>query len=165
MILRMRPTGRGVALVAVGMLAGGVLTVGGAAVATAMGQEMIHACVTTATGALRVVAEGTTSCEEGETLLDWNRQGPPGQFAIFTIKGSGGAIEPGATVTHRADCGVGNYAISGGYSGSVASAPVSVIANTVDSKNTTAWKVSLVNHSQTATYHVATYASCVPAAP
>ncbi|MGJ6969984.1 hypothetical protein ACSDR0_49810 [Streptosporangium sp. G11] len=148
-----------------GMLAGAVLTAGGAALATGMSQEVIHGCVTTATGALRVIAEGTTSCEPGETWLDWNRQGPPGQFAIFTIKGSGGAIAPGATATHRADCGVGNYAISGGYSGSVAGAPVSVIANTIDSKNTTAWKVSVVNHSQTQTYHVATYASCVPAAP
>lgn len=163
-MLRMRPTGRGVALVTAAMLAGGVLTAGGAALATAMGQETIHGCVTTTTGALRVVTEGT-ACEEGETFLDWNRQGPPGQFAIFTIKGSGGAIAPGATAHYRADCGFGNYAISGGYLGSAANAPVSVIINTVDSKNTTTWRVSIVNHSQTETYHMGTYASCVPTAP
>ncbi|GAA3122830.1 hypothetical protein GCM10017600_18140 [Streptosporangium carneum] len=154
--------GRGAALAAA-MLVGGVLTAGGAALATAMNQEAIHGCVTTATGALRVVAEGT-ACEEGETALDWNRQGPPGQFAVFPIKGEGGAVAPGATRFFKADCGGGNYALSGGYLGTATTAPVSVIVNTMDSKNPSTWKVGVVNHSQTETYKMVTYASCVPVA-
>ncbi|MEV0595041.1 hypothetical protein [Nonomuraea cavernae] len=161
MMPEIRLTGRAVALVTASLLAGGMLTVGGAALATAMNEEPINACVTTATGALRVVATGTV-CGDGETALDWNRQGPPGQLRVFTIKGPGTRIAPGETGHLRADCGDGNYAISGGYLGERPTAPVSVFVNTIDHQDTSAWRVGIMNHSETATYAFGTYASCVP---
>jgi hypothetical protein len=143
------------------MLAGGMFTAGGAALATAMNDELINACATTATGVLRVVPPGT-ACGEGETALDWNRQGPPGQFGVFTIKGPGARIAPGETAHVRVDCGDGNYAISGGYSGERPTAPTSVFVNTIDNKDTSVWRVSIMNNSETATYPFVTYASCMP---
>jgi hypothetical protein len=161
MMPKIRSTGRAVALVTASMLAGGMLTAGGAALATAMNEEPINACATTATGALRVVPPGTV-CGEGETALDWNRQGPPGQLGVFMIKGPGTRIEPGQTAHLRADCGDGNYAISGGYLGERPTAPISVFVNTIDSKDSSTWRVSIMNHSETTSYLFVTYASCVP---
>ncbi|MFI6788128.1 hypothetical protein ACIBG4_12450 [Nonomuraea sp. NPDC050383] len=161
MMPKIRSTGRAVALVTASMLAGGMLTAGGAALATAMNEAPINACVTTSTGALRIVPPGTV-CEEGETALDWNRQGSPGQLGVFTIKGPGTRIAPGETAHLRADCGDGNYAISGGYLGERPTAPISVFANTIDNNDTSAWRVSIMNHSETTTYPFVTYASCVP---
>jgi hypothetical protein len=109
---------------------------------------------------LRVVPPGTV-CGEGETALDWNRQGPPGQSGVFTVKGPGTRIAPGETGHVRVDCGDGNYAISGGYAGERPTAPISVFVNTIDSKDTSVWRVGIMNHSETASYPFGTYASCM----
>lgn len=67
------------------------LFLGGAAVAEAHGgdQARIHACVTTRTGALRVV-DASATCAKGESALDWNQQGLQGVSGPAGAKGDPG---------------------------------------------------------------------------
>ena len=52
--------------------------------------ELIHGCVQTANGALRVV-EADQPCRGTETALDWNQQGVPGQAGLKGERGAPGA--------------------------------------------------------------------------
>lgn len=64
-----------IAFAAAGLLIGGAL-VGGVAMA-ATSTTVINACVTTKTGALRIVADGV-QCKTSETATSWNQIGPQG---------------------------------------------------------------------------------------
>lgn len=62
--------------------------------------EIIHACVTTATGAVRIVGEAT-SCNAGETALQWGvvgLQGPQGPAGPAGPQGPAGVGDLGCTV-------------------------------------------------------------------
>ncbi len=71
--------------------------VGVAAIPSADGT--IHACVTTATGAVRIInAEGGATCTAGtETDLVWNQQGPPGPAGPPGPQGDPGPASGGST--------------------------------------------------------------------
>jgi hypothetical protein len=95
MVLRTNVTGRSLALAGVGVLVGGTLMAGGAAVANSAEGDTIHACVLKATGAVRIVEE-TAACQEAENKIAWNRQGPvgaqglPGQDGAQGLRGEQG---------------------------------------------------------------------------
>lgn len=76
-VLRLRMSRRLVAVVAV-ILA---LILGAFAVGTVFAQTTsttINGCVTTKTGALRVLTSPTGTCKSGETAISWNKEGPQG---------------------------------------------------------------------------------------
>src|SRR5512133_305010 len=89
----MAPTSRRFLRIALPTIAalGAGAAVGVAAIPSADGT--IHACVNTATGAVRVInAEGGVTCTAGtETDLVWNQQGPPGPAGPAGPQGDPGA--------------------------------------------------------------------------
>ena len=56
--------------------------------------NVIRACVTTASGAVRVLTD-ETKCRRGETLLSWNQRGPAGPQGIPGPQGVPGPTGPG----------------------------------------------------------------------
>lgn len=62
--------------VVVGMILGAAMTSGIVLAETGDSATAIQACVSERTGAMRFSDDG--SCKNGETLLEWNRQGPAG---------------------------------------------------------------------------------------
>ncbi|MGV9538233.1 hypothetical protein ACWDR9_31890 [Streptosporangium sandarakinum] len=70
-------SGRTIAALTIGVLAGSLLAAGGIAAASS-DSDVIHACVRNRSGDVRIVAE-TTTCRTGERKLSWNEnlsQGP-----------------------------------------------------------------------------------------
>src|SRR5207249_834764 len=55
--------------------------------------QTISACVSTSTGALRIVTAGT-ACKKGEAVLSWNQQGPQGSAGPQGPQGSAGPQGP-----------------------------------------------------------------------
>lgn len=88
-----------IAFTATGMLIGAAL-VGGVAMA-ATSTTVINACVTTKSGAVRIVADGV-KCKTGETATNWNQTGPQGPQGIQGEQGpqgiQGEAGPPGSNV-------------------------------------------------------------------
>src|SRR4051812_20787347 len=70
-------------------------TFGMAAIPSADGT--IHSCITTATGAIRIIdAEGASpqTCGGGETELTWNQRGPTGATGAAGAAGAAGPAGP-----------------------------------------------------------------------
>ncbi len=89
-------SGRTIAALTVGVLAGSLFAAGGIAAASS-DSDVIHACVKNRSGDVRIVAE-TTTCRAGERQLSWNEnlsQGPADSVkasvktADFNFPGSG----------------------------------------------------------------------------
>jgi hypothetical protein len=65
-----------------------------ASVSSALAQTgTIRSCVTTKTGAIRIVS-ATDTCKQGESLLPWNQQGPTGPEGPQGPAGAAGATGP-----------------------------------------------------------------------
>jgi hypothetical protein len=88
MIIKL-PGGRTIGVLAVGALAGSLLTVGGIATASAAPTPVIYACVNKATRAVRIVSAGT-KCLSTETRTSWNQKGPQGSRGATGAKGATG---------------------------------------------------------------------------
>ncbi|ACZ91610.1 hypothetical protein Sros_8979 [Streptosporangium roseum DSM 43021] len=96
------PGGRTIGVVAVGVLAGTLLTAGGSAVASSAGTE-VHACVNKKTRYARIV-NATAACRATETRVTWgdggsqsqgvNTQGPQGPAGRNGAQGPAGQQGP-----------------------------------------------------------------------
>ncbi|MFI6326134.1 hypothetical protein ACIBG8_52045 [Nonomuraea sp. NPDC050556] len=83
--MKLRPMATGLA----GLLAGGLLVMGGTAVATAGPGDTYYACVAKGSGAMRLV-KSTTTCRTAESKIAWNRQGPVGPQGASGQQGAPG---------------------------------------------------------------------------
>jgi hypothetical protein len=91
---------------------------------------VFHACVTNASGAVRLVA-ATTPCVTGSSAVSWNQTGPPGQDGQPGAPGPSGAdttynyrfggMVPGTSVA-RAFCEPGEKVTGGGGTSLISSA-------------------------------------------
>lgn len=81
------------------ILASSILLAGGVAFATIPDPSgVIHSCVKTSTGALRVINAPAQSCAKKETSLNWSQQGPRGPAGPSGPTGAQGPSGPtGAT--------------------------------------------------------------------
>ncbi|GIH96599.1 hypothetical protein ACFFMN_34895 [Planobispora siamensis] len=86
-------TSKNLVLMAVGVVVGGTLMVGGAAIANAGPGSTVYACVLKQTGAVRIVT-ATTTCRKGENKIAWNRQGPVGPEGAPGAAGAQGPQGP-----------------------------------------------------------------------
>jgi len=90
----------------------------------------IHACVNTLAGSIRIVG-ASGGCRRGETPLDWNIQGPPGQPGSPGEDGAPGGLSGHEIVTAQivlaplaqgeaiAECPTGKKVLGGGYEDSL----------------------------------------------
>jgi hypothetical protein len=75
----------------VGVLAGGVVALGGASIAGAASKDTdtVRGCAAYRGGALRVV-KGDDSCRRTEFSVTWNKQGPEGDKGVRGLRGAAG---------------------------------------------------------------------------
>jgi hypothetical protein len=76
-------------------LAVATVVAGGIAFATIPDNSgVIHACFTRSGGALRVIDDSVTSCNQNETALTWNNVGPRGPQGLPGLQGAVGPAGP-----------------------------------------------------------------------
>lgn len=127
---------------------------GGATWALAHGGDpgLVHACVSSGNGAVRVV-EPSERCLKKETPLDWNIQGQPGPqgpagvLGFYTRYNPGGPCEDGFNCVAIAVCDQGDAVTGGGFEhgGTSGQQGISVVQSRPTSD--TIWQVILGNYS------------------
>jgi hypothetical protein len=162
-----------------------VVAVGiGSAIAVIPNQGTYYACLTKATGAIKVINYPKVKCAKGERLIRWSQQGPPGPQGdtgpqgpqgpaglanvtltrvlagdIIQLSAAGGASPAGIS---RADCPLGSGVVGGGYNTSTDSGEVRIHQTFAEDSDT--WYVAARNTSATNQAFRA-YAVCLSVQP
>lgn len=133
---------------------------------------LITGCYSKAGGGLRVIDTASQNCKDGETVLPWNQQGPPGPRGLpgeqgpagvsgyeFVDTATAGPFDPFGQLQITAYCSPGKRPLGGGYFVDLAAIHVLISAPFLSDVGN-GWHIVAANTTDFTTGQLIAYAVC-----